>query len=211
MSKESTTPDVVGLTRALLEAAKHHDLDAYMAFFAPDAAFDLSDLGIGTFEGAAAIRGFIEDWWGTWGNHRSEVEEIADLGHGVVSAHAWEEGRLAGSEGHVEIPERRIADLKAARDDFAHAVGPGDEAGEEIVPAGIGGGGFLAGVQHAVLVGVEEEFDAGETGVSGVEVVVLVVVLVRHPGDGAGGDGAAGKDQRRSRLINSAVDRGLQL
>ena len=106
--KESTTPDVVGLTRALLEAAKRHDLDAYMAFFAPDAAFDLSDLGIGTFEGAAAIRGFIEDWWGTWGNHRSEVEEIADLGHGVVSAHAWEEGRLAGSEGHVEQRVGRV-------------------------------------------------------------------------------------------------------
>ena len=106
--EESTAPDVVGLTRALLEAAKRHDLDAYMTLFAPDAAFDLSDLGIGTFEGAAAIRGFMEDWWGTWANHRSELEEIADLGHGVVFARAWEEGRLGGSQGYVEQRVGRV-------------------------------------------------------------------------------------------------------
>jgi ketosteroid isomerase-like protein len=108
MSEESTTPDLVEHTRALLEASKRHDLDAYIGFFAPDAVFDLSDLGIGTFEGVAAIRGFLEDWWGTWANHRSEVEEVVDLGHGVVFARAWEDGRLVGSEGHVEQRVGRV-------------------------------------------------------------------------------------------------------
>jgi ketosteroid isomerase-like protein len=108
MAEESTTPDLVERTHALLEASKRHDLDAYMGFFAPHAVFDLSDLGIGTFAGAAAIRGFIVDWWGSWANHRSEVEEIADLGHGVVFARAWEDGRLLGSDGHVEQRVGRV-------------------------------------------------------------------------------------------------------
>ena len=108
MVEESTTPDLVELTRALFEASKRHDLDAYMGFFAPDAVFDLSDLGIGTFVGEAGIRGFLDDWWGTWAKHRSEVEEIADLGHGVVFARAWEDGRLVGSEGHVEQRVGRV-------------------------------------------------------------------------------------------------------
>jgi ketosteroid isomerase-like protein len=84
MSEESTTPDVVELTRHVLEAANRHDLDALMGSYAPDAVWDLSDAGIGTFEGVAAIRSFVEDWWGTWGDHLMEVEEILDLGHGVV-------------------------------------------------------------------------------------------------------------------------------
>ena len=108
MSEESTTPNPVERTRALWEAANRHDLDAYMSFFAPDAVFDLSGFGIGTFEGAAATRGFVADWWATWANHRSDVEEIADLGHGVVFVRAWEEGRLVGSDGHVEQRVGRV-------------------------------------------------------------------------------------------------------
>jgi ketosteroid isomerase-like protein len=64
--------------------------------------FDLSDVGIGTFEGAAAIRGFFEDWWATWGDHLVEVEEMVDLGHGVVFMDVREDGRLVDSDSHVE-------------------------------------------------------------------------------------------------------------
>jgi ketosteroid isomerase-like protein len=102
MSEESTNPDVVERTRRALGAATRHDLDTYMAFYAPDAVWDLSDTGIGIFEGVAAIRSFLEDWWGTWGDHVAEVEEIVDLGHGVVFSPVREEGRLIGSGGHVE-------------------------------------------------------------------------------------------------------------
>jgi ketosteroid isomerase-like protein len=31
-----------------------------------------------------------------------EVEECVDLGHGVVFARVWEDGRVSGSDGHVE-------------------------------------------------------------------------------------------------------------
>jgi ketosteroid isomerase-like protein len=102
MPEEPTTPDPVELTRQAEDAWSRHDLDALMGFYAYDAVFDLSDLGIGTFEGAAAIRGFLEDWLGTWGDHLIEIEEMVDLGHGVVFACAREAGRLVGSDGQVE-------------------------------------------------------------------------------------------------------------
>jgi ketosteroid isomerase-like protein len=73
-----------------------------MSFYGPDVVWDLSDVGLGTFEGVAAIGGFVEDWWGTWGDHLIEVEEIVDLGHGVVFSSVREDGRLMGSDGHVE-------------------------------------------------------------------------------------------------------------
>jgi ketosteroid isomerase-like protein len=85
-----------------LEAANRHDLDRVIGAYAPDAVWDLSDTGIGTFEGVAAIASFIEDWWQTWADHLIEVEEILDLGHGVVFSALREDGRLAGSDGHVE-------------------------------------------------------------------------------------------------------------
>ena len=102
MPDESTTPHLVALTRRALEAANSHDLDAVMSFYAPDAVWDLSDAGLGTFEGVAAIRSFIQEWWETWGDHLLEVEEIVDLGHGVVFSPLREDGRLVGSDSHVE-------------------------------------------------------------------------------------------------------------
>jgi ketosteroid isomerase-like protein len=102
MSEESTTPDLVELTRDVTGVANRHDLDAAMSFFAADAVMDMSDLGIGTFEGAVAIRSFVEDWWETWGDHLIELEELVDLGHGVVFSRVREDGRLMGSDGHVE-------------------------------------------------------------------------------------------------------------
>jgi len=60
MSEESTTPDLVELVRRSVEAAGKRDLDAHMAFYAPDAVWDASPMGIGTFEGQAAMRGFWE-------------------------------------------------------------------------------------------------------------------------------------------------------
>jgi ketosteroid isomerase-like protein len=102
MPEEATTPDLRELTRRAFDAGNRHDLDALMTFFAPDAVVDMSDLALGTFEGVTAIRRFLEDWWGTWGDHLIEEEETVDLGHGVVYTHAREAGRLEGSDGYVE-------------------------------------------------------------------------------------------------------------
>jgi ketosteroid isomerase-like protein len=102
MSEESTTPDVVELTRRVFDASRRKDLDAAMSSFAHDTVWDLSDVGIGTFVGVTAIRNLVEDWWGTWADHLVDVEEAVNLGHGVVFACVLEDGRLMGSDGHVE-------------------------------------------------------------------------------------------------------------
>jgi ketosteroid isomerase-like protein len=103
MSEESTTPDLVELTRGWLEAMdRDWDLDAVMRFFAPDVVWDLSAAGLGTYEGAAAVREFIESWWATWEDHHHYVEEIRDFGHGVVYVALREDGRLVGTSTPVE-------------------------------------------------------------------------------------------------------------
>src|SRR4051795_2104040 len=102
MSEESGTPDLIALTRDVTGIANRHDLDAAMSFFAADAVLDMSDLGIGTFDGAIASRSFVEEWWETWGDHLIELEELVDFGHGGVFSRVREDGRLTGSDGHVE-------------------------------------------------------------------------------------------------------------
>ncbi|HMD52734.1 MAG TPA: nuclear transport factor 2 family protein [Solirubrobacteraceae bacterium] len=102
MAERSTTPDLVELSRRQFAAGNRHDADAVLSNYVPDAVWDLSDAGMGVFEGVAAIRAFFEEWWGTWGDHVIEVEEVVDLGHGVMFSSVREDGRLAGSDGHVE-------------------------------------------------------------------------------------------------------------
>ena len=84
------------------------DLDGVMSLFAADAVYDMSAAGLETFEGAEAIRGFIEDWHRSWEDYRYEEEELLDLGHGVVLSVVRESGRLVGGDGRVE---QRLAQL----------------------------------------------------------------------------------------------------
>jgi ketosteroid isomerase-like protein len=103
MSKESTTPDLVELVRETVEAGGRGDLDALLAFYAPNAVWDMSNVGMGEFEGLAAIRGFLEDWLGSYEEMRWEAEEIRDLGNGVTLAVVVQTGRPVGSTGEVQV------------------------------------------------------------------------------------------------------------
>jgi ketosteroid isomerase-like protein len=109
MSEESTTPDLVELVRRSFEASNRRDLDARMSFFGPDAVFDMSPMGIGIFEGRAAIRDFFEDWWGAYAELEADVEEAVDLGNGVVFVLARQTGRPLDSSGHVEVRYASVA------------------------------------------------------------------------------------------------------
>ena len=102
MSQEPTTPDLVQRTQQAFDAGSRHDIDAIIGFHVPGAIWDFSDLGLGTFDGAAAIRGFVEDWFATWRDLVLEAEEILDVGHGVVFAPVREEGHPTGGGDHVE-------------------------------------------------------------------------------------------------------------
>jgi ketosteroid isomerase-like protein len=57
------------------------------------------------FEGRAAIRSFLEDWFGVYEELEFGVEEVRDLGNGVVFAVVVQNGRPAGSAGHLRQRE----------------------------------------------------------------------------------------------------------
>ena len=84
MSEESTTPDLVRLARQGYAAISRGDLDGVMSLFAADAVYDMSAAGLETFEGAEAIRGFVEDWYRSWEEYDGRGGGALDLGHGVV-------------------------------------------------------------------------------------------------------------------------------
>jgi uncharacterized protein (TIGR02246 family) len=104
MSEESTTPDPVELLGRAFEAANRRDLDAAASSFAEDATFDGRALG-DHFQGRAAIRSFLEDWFRTYEELEFALEEVRDLGKGVVFAVVTQNGRPVGSAGYVRQRE----------------------------------------------------------------------------------------------------------
>src|SRR4051794_25097849 len=103
MSDESTRPDLVELTCGLFDAADRADFDAMMGFFASEAVYDLSAIGLGVYEGAAAMRRFFEEWRGSYVEYETKAEEVLEPGEGVTLAVVIQKGRPAGSDGHVRI------------------------------------------------------------------------------------------------------------
>jgi len=105
MPEESTTPDLVELTRQAYDPANldRRDFDAMLTFSGPDSVWDMSRWGLGTFEGREAIRGFLEDWIGAYDEFGIELDEIVDLGAGVVFVVVRQNGRPVGSDSHVEL------------------------------------------------------------------------------------------------------------
>ena len=129
MSEESTTPDLVELMGRAFEAASRRDLDAVASSFAEDATFDGRGVG-GPFEGRAAIRGMLEEWFDAYEELEFGFEEVRDLGNGVVFAVVVQNGRPAGSAGHLRQREGwvfvwvrgLIARLTTSEVDEAHAA-----------------------------------------------------------------------------------------
>ena len=102
MSQESTTPDLVELVRKQLEALDRGDLDGVMSSVAEDVVLDgRADY----FEGRAAIRGFLEDWFRAYEELGFELEEVSHLGGGVVFAVVIQDGRPVGGAGHLRQRE----------------------------------------------------------------------------------------------------------
>jgi limonene-1,2-epoxide hydrolase len=84
MREESTTPNLAMRVRDLVETASRREWDAALRSWAPDAVWDASHRGVGKFEGVAAIRGLWREWSGAYDEWRIEIEEILELGNGVV-------------------------------------------------------------------------------------------------------------------------------
>ena len=103
MPEKSTTPDLVELGRRSIEAANGGDVDAMLSFFTPDAVWDLSPVGLGTFGGRAAIRNFLEDAFGAYEEFETKAEEVHEVGNGVNWAIISLNGRPVGSSGYVQL------------------------------------------------------------------------------------------------------------
>ena len=110
MSEESATPDLVERVRRSIQAANDRDIDLALTFFAADALWDMSPMGMGTFEGIEAIRGFFEDWIGAYEESAMDAEEIVDLGNGVTFAVLLQKGRLVGSRGEVQLRHASVGE-----------------------------------------------------------------------------------------------------
>src|SRR5437879_13475448 len=105
MAEESAALDLVELVRRSSEAANRHDLDALMSFYASDAVLEGRAAGA-TFAGRAAIRSFLEDWFGAYEELEFKVEDVRDLGNGVVFAVVVQAGVPVGSAGHGHFRQR---------------------------------------------------------------------------------------------------------
>jgi ketosteroid isomerase-like protein len=116
MSEEFTTPDLVDRVRRGYEASNRKEIDALMSVYGPDAIWDMTPVGLGTYEGLAAVRDILEEWIGAFEEFEVEVEEVLDLGGGVTLVVALQSGRPVGSDGRVQW---RYAQVSVWVDDVA--------------------------------------------------------------------------------------------
>jgi ketosteroid isomerase-like protein len=101
MSEESRSPDLVELTRRGSEAASRGELGVAMNLFTSDAVVVTERFG--RFEGRDAIRGYFEDWFGSFEDLTVELRDPLDLGNGVVFAPQIVTGRYAGSAAAIQL------------------------------------------------------------------------------------------------------------
>ena len=105
MPAESKTPDALALVAGAVEASNRRDFDSMFRIFAPGAVYDLSPLGLGAYEGLAAIRALFEEWWRGYDELETEVHEALDLHHGVVFVRIVQSGRPVGSTAVVRAQQ----------------------------------------------------------------------------------------------------------
>jgi ketosteroid isomerase-like protein len=108
MADESTTPDLVALSYRRPEAVNRRDLEAVMSFFADDPVSDMSPIDMGIFGGRGAIGDALTAWWEMFPGIVSELDEVLDLGNGVVLQVVTQRGRLAGSSGELRQRSARV-------------------------------------------------------------------------------------------------------
>jgi ketosteroid isomerase-like protein len=79
-------------------------LDALAEFYAPDAVWDSGSVDIPgeRFEGRAAIRGLFEDWFGMLETAQIHIDEIRDVGNGVVLLHFVQRAKPRGSSAWLD-------------------------------------------------------------------------------------------------------------
>jgi ketosteroid isomerase-like protein len=102
--EEPATPDPVELVRKQVEALDRGDRDGVMCNVAENVVLEGRALG-DVFQGRAAIRDFLTEWFRVYEELDFELEEVSDLGNGVAFAVVIQDGRLVGSASHIRQRE----------------------------------------------------------------------------------------------------------
>jgi hypothetical protein len=138
MSEESMTRDLVESTLQLHRLLNSRDLDAVTDLFAPGSIWDASRWGLGSHEAPDSLRRFLQDWIGSFDVYELTVQEIKDLGNGIVFAvffHGadprgggsalavrssavldWGAGQLVGLTSYRDMHEARAAAERLAQE-----------------------------------------------------------------------------------------------
>jgi ketosteroid isomerase-like protein len=103
--EEFSVPDPVDQVRQFVEAANRGELDAAPSYLARDAVWDTSRVGIGVFEGVATIRRFMEDWFRSYEELQFVIDELLDVGSGVVLTVTRQMARPVGTTGYIQQRE----------------------------------------------------------------------------------------------------------
>jgi hypothetical protein len=109
MPEESTTPALVELTLRSYRQGSARDWDGVMTVYGPDSVWDMSSVGLSVFEGGDDIRRLFEDGTAPYEGFEQDLEEIRDLGNGVVFQVARHDARLLGSAALVELRYALVA------------------------------------------------------------------------------------------------------
>jgi len=109
MGPRPGAPSALELASRSFEAADSGDFDWMISFYGPESVFDMSPWGLGTHSGLLAIRKFFEDWIGAFDQFEMKVEEIRDLGNGVVFAVAVQDARPAGGRGNLRLRHAAVS------------------------------------------------------------------------------------------------------
>ncbi len=115
MSREHTPRDLAEVARRQIEAVNRRDIDTLMRFAAPDAVYDTSPSGLGVYEGREVAAAFMQEYWSMFEELRFELEELHDLGHGVVFSVQRQVGRPVGSDATVQAREAHVVEWVAGK------------------------------------------------------------------------------------------------
>ena len=98
--ERNRSPDAL-ITLRVFEYVKRRDWESVLSLAASDALWDMTPVGLGTFQGHQQVRQMWEEWSGAYEEWEINVDQVEDLGNGVVLVVNHQQGRLAGSSGHV--------------------------------------------------------------------------------------------------------------
>ncbi len=115
MTEEQQTTDLVELVRATYAALNARDFEAVLERFGPDSVWDVSCWGLGSHEGLGPIGHFLEDWFGSLEGYEVRIEELHELGKGVIWLVVLQIARPVGSRSLLRVQSAPVFIWEAGR------------------------------------------------------------------------------------------------